>query len=62
MTKKIDRISEIPANPNSIENGFDDPQPEKGKEGSGWRAWWSWVKGWGSESGKGDGNHEGKSE
>lgn len=45
--RKIDRIKDIPANPNALENGLTDPTPEKGPEGQGWRAWWSWVKGFG---------------
>lgn len=39
-------ISEIPKNPNSLLNGLQDPQPELGDKGAGWRAWWSWIKGW----------------
>jgi hypothetical protein len=39
------RIDEIPPNPNSIENGLEDPQPEKGEEGRVRRSWWSWLKG-----------------
>lgn len=47
--KKLDKISEIPANPNSLEIGIGyDPEPEKGEPGKGWRRWWSWVKGWGT--------------
>lgn len=38
----------IPRNPNSIEIGMRDPQPEKGKDGSYWRALISWLKGWGA--------------
>lgn len=48
MTKNIEPIHAIPANDNSIQNGFTDPEPEKGEKGKGWRAWWSWVKGWGA--------------
>ncbi len=40
-----DKIKDIPANPNSIENGMTDPTPEKGKGGT-WRAIVSWLKGW----------------
>lgn len=39
----------IPANPNSIENGMQDPTPEQGK-GGWWRAMISWLKGWGRTS------------
>jgi hypothetical protein len=39
------RIKNIPANPNSIENGATDPTPTAGKGGV-WRAFVSWVKGW----------------
>jgi hypothetical protein len=39
-------MDKIPANPNSIENGMTDPQPEKGSKGSAWRALVSWLKGW----------------
>jgi hypothetical protein len=35
----------IPRNPNSIENGITDPTPEKGSQGSTWRAIVSWIKG-----------------
>jgi hypothetical protein len=41
-----DRPDTIPRNSNSIENGFVDPQPEKGPKGSRWRALVSWLKGW----------------
>jgi len=41
-----DHIKDIPPNPNSIENGAIDPQPEKGQQGSVWRAIISWLKGW----------------
>lgn len=41
-------IKEIPASPNSIENGLQDPTPEAGKKLSLWRATVSWFKGWGS--------------
>lgn len=47
MSKKFEPIHEIPASPNSIENGFDDPEPEKGEKGSWRRSLWSWLKGWG---------------
>lgn len=40
-----DKLKDIPRNPNSIEIGMVDPQPEKGK--GGWvRAIVSWCKGW----------------
>lgn len=38
--------SEIPANPNSLQNGATDPQPEKGPKGSWRRSVVSWIKGW----------------
>lgn len=41
----VDRVKDIPANPNSLENGDYDPQPEKGPKGSKWRSLVSWVKG-----------------
>lgn len=41
-----DQLKDIPRNPNSIEIGFEDPQPEKGDKGSTWRAIVSWLKGW----------------
>lgn len=44
--RMIDKLKDIPANPNSIAIGLSDPQPEKGKEGSTWRALVSWLKGW----------------
>ena len=40
-----DRIKDIPANPNPFENGTSDPTPEKGKQGSVWRAIVSTLKG-----------------
>lgn len=46
-----DNIKDIPRNPNSIENGMTDPQPEKGKGGF-WRALVSWCKGWAPEKDK----------
>lgn len=45
----MDRIKDIPSNPNSIENGATDPTPEKGPKGKGWRTAWSWIKGWWSK-------------
>lgn len=45
MTKNFEPIKDIPANPNSIENGEDDPEPQKGPDGHKRRAFWSWVKG-----------------
>jgi hypothetical protein len=42
----IDHIKDIPANSNSINNGLEDPQPEKGPQGSTRRAIISWLKGW----------------
>lgn len=47
LVDKLEPVSKIPRNPNSIQNGLEDPTPEKGDAGKGWRAWWSWVKGWG---------------
>jgi hypothetical protein len=41
-----ERIKNIPANPNSIENGLEDPTPEKGTTGRVWRTVVSWLKGW----------------
>lgn len=49
MSDKFQPISEIPRNPNSIQNGFEDPQPEKGDKGRVRRSLWSWLKGWGTE-------------
>jgi hypothetical protein len=40
-----DRIKDIPANPNSLLNGPQDPTPEKGEQGSKWRTFISYVKG-----------------
>jgi hypothetical protein len=40
-----DRIKDIPANPNPLENGQSDPTPEKGKKGSLWRTVVSTIKG-----------------
>lgn len=49
MPNPIKALQDIPRNPNSIENGMTDPQPEKGKDGSVWRALVSWLKGWSSK-------------
>lgn len=48
-TKKLDKISDIPRNPNSIEIGLSDPTPERDPTYAGWRALISWLKGWGSQ-------------
>lgn len=44
--KKLERFDQIPANPNSFNNGVEDPEPQKGQRGRWRRSVVSYVKGW----------------